>query len=74
MSLQDTSVIFSSTSARESVSSNEFAKICSNNREKVKQEKDVLKVNSCFDNHISCLFDTSRDISLFFQLCWQEFR
>ena len=74
MSLQDIYRTFASTSARESVSSDEFAKICSNNGEEVKQEKDVLEVNSCFSNHISCLYDTSRDMLLFFQPCWQGFR
>ena len=71
MSLQEIYRTFASTSARESVSSDEFAKICfvSNKVEEVKQEKDILEVNSCFSIHISCLFDTSRGMLLFFQSC-----
>ena len=45
MSLRDTCTTFVSTSARESVSSNEFAKICfvSNKAEEMKQEKVILR-------------------------------
>ena len=75
MSLQDTYKTYASTSARESVSSNEFRKTCfvSNKAEEVKQEKDISEVNSCFNGHIPCSFDTSRGIFIFCQSCWQEF-
>ena len=66
----------SAMDSRELVSSIEFVEICfvSNKAGEVKQEKDVLEVKSRFSSRISCLFDTSRNILLFCQSCWQGFR